>query len=165
MIFRKVLALRGPNIWANSPVLEAWLDLQGLKDSPSHTIPGFNDRLKFWLPSLIEHECSEGHRGGFYVRLDEGTWPGHVLEHVALELQTLAGTPVGFGRTRETAEEGVYKVVIKYKEEALARACLESALQLILAAIHDTPLRHRQRDQAAPKTFLRRVPRAHRRHR
>ncbi len=139
MIFRKVLALRGPNIWANSPVLEAWLDLQELKDSPSNSLPGFNDRLKSWLPSLIEHECSEGHRGGFFERLDEGTWPGHILEHVALELQTLAGTPVGFGRTRETAEEGVYKVVIKYKEEALGRACLESARQLVLAAIHDTP--------------------------
>ncbi|MDR3639409.1 MAG: cyanophycin synthetase [Isosphaeraceae bacterium] len=139
VIFRKVLALRGPNIWANSPVLEAWVDLQDLKDSPSNTLPGFNERLKSWLPSLVEHECSEGHRGGFFVRLDEGTWPGHILEHVALELQTLAGTPVGFGRTRETAEAGVYKVAIKYKEEALARACLESARLLLLAAIHDTP--------------------------
>ncbi len=139
MIFRKVLALRGPNIWANSPVLEAWLDLQDLKDSPSNTIPGFNDRLKSWLPSLIEHECSEGRRGGCVERLDEGTWPGHILEHVALELQTLAGTPVGFGRTRETAEEGVYKVVVKYREEELARACLETARTLILAAVENTP--------------------------
>lgn len=139
VVFRKILALRGPNIWANSPVLEAWVDLQDLKDSPSNTLPGFNDRLKAWLPSLIEHECSEGHRGGFFKRLDEGTWPGHILEHVTLELQSLAGTPVGFGRARETSEEGVYKVVVKYREEALARACMETARELILAAIHDRP--------------------------
>ncbi|MEO6811631.1 MAG: cyanophycin synthetase [Isosphaeraceae bacterium] len=139
MEFRKVLALRGPNIWANSPVLEAWLDLKELKDSPSNSLPGFNDRLMAWMPTLIEHECSEGHQGGFFVRLREGTWPGHILEHVALELQTLAGTPVGFGRTRETAEEGVYKVVVKYREEALGRDCLDTGLRLVLAAIHDTP--------------------------
>lgn len=139
MEFRKVLALRGPNIWANSPVLEAWVDLRDLKDRPSSSIPGFNDRLMGWLPTLIEHECSEGHRGGFLVRLREGTFMAHILEHVTLELQGLAGTPVGYGRARETAEEGVYKVVVKYKEEALARACLESARALILAAIEDRP--------------------------
>jgi cyanophycin synthetase len=109
--FRKVLALRGPNIWANSPVIEAWVDLKHLKDTASNSVPGFNDRLMSWLPSMIEHECSEGHRGGFFVRLREGTYPAHILEHVTLELQCLAGTPVGYGRARETSEEGVYKVV------------------------------------------------------
>jgi cyanophycin synthetase len=140
MEFRKVLALRGPNIWANSPVLEAWVDLKDLKDRPSNSIPGFNDRLLEWLPSLIEHECSEGHRGGFVERLRAGTYMGHVLEHVTLELQTLAGTPVGFGRARETAEEGVSKVVVKYREEELARACLDSAFALLMAAVHDRPV-------------------------
>src|SRR5579864_132319 len=139
MQFRKVLALRGPNIWANSPVLEAWVDLQELKDTASNAIPGFNDRLMAWLPSMIEHECSEGHRGGFFVRLREGTYPAHILEHVTLELQCLAGTPVGYGRARESCEPGVYKVVVKYKDETLARACLESARELILAALYDRP--------------------------
>jgi cyanophycin synthetase len=139
MEFRKVLALRGPNIWASFPVLEAWLDLGALKDSSSDELPGFNDRLMSWLPSLVEHRCSIGTRGGFFERLRRGTYQGHILEHVALELQTLAGTEVGFGRTRETSTEGVYKVVIEYEAEELGRACLESARNLCLAAVHDLP--------------------------
>jgi len=139
MEFRKVLALRGPNIWANFPVLEAWVDLQELKDSPSDELPGFNERLMAWLPTMIEHRCSIGERGGFFERLRRGTWQGHILEHVTLELQTLAGTPVGYGRARETSEEGVYKVVIEYENETLARACLDKAFELCQAAIHDRP--------------------------
>jgi cyanophycin synthetase len=139
MEFWKIQALRGPNIWANSPVLEAWVDLKELKDTSSAMVPGFTDRLMAWLPGLIEHECSEGHRGGFLVRLREGTYPAHILEHVALELQGLAGTPVGYGRARETAQEGVYRVVIKYKEEAVGRACLETGRALVLAAMEDRP--------------------------
>src|SRR5712672_202845 len=106
MEFRKVLALRGPNLWANYPVLEAWLDLGDLKDKASDEMPGFTERLTGWLPSMIDHRCSVGTRGGFFERLRRGTYLGHILEHVALELQTLAGTPVGFGRTRESNEEG-----------------------------------------------------------
>jgi cyanophycin synthetase len=139
MQFRKVRALRGPNIWANSPVIEAWVDLGPLKDTASNAVPGFNDRLKSWLPTMIEHECSEGHRGGFFVRLDEGTYPAHILEHVTLELQNLAGTPVGYGRARVTSEEGVYRVVFKYREEAVGRACLDTARELVLAALEDRP--------------------------
>lgn len=139
MEFRKVLALRGPNIWANFPVLEAWVDLGDLNDSPSNLLPGFNQRLTTWLPSLVEHRCSTGQRGGFIERLHQGTYLAHILEHVTLELQTLAGTPVGFGRARETSQEGVYKVVVQYKEEALARECLAVAHQLCLAAVHDQP--------------------------
>ncbi|MBX7169249.1 MAG: cyanophycin synthetase [Pirellulales bacterium] len=139
MEFRKVLALRGPNIWANFPVLEAWVDLKEFSDRPSDQIPGFNARLMAWLPSLVEHRCSTGQRGGFFERLRRGTYLGHILEHVALELQTLAGTPVGFGRARETSEEGVYRVVVQYKEEELARKCLEAARALCLAAVHDQP--------------------------
>jgi cyanophycin synthetase len=150
--FRKVLALRGPNIWANSPVIEAWVDLKHLKDTASNSVAGFNDRLMSWLPSMIEHECSEGHRGGFFVRLREGTYPAHILEHVTLELQCLAGTPVGYGRARETSEEGVYKVVFKYKDETLARACLETGRRLILAALDDQPF-----DVAAEIATLRRL--------
>lgn len=139
MEIRKVLALRGPNIWANFPVLEAWVDLGELKDSPSNELPGFNERLMSWLPTMIEHRCSIGQRGGFFERLRRGTYLGHILEHVTLELQELAGTPVGFGKARETSEEGVYKVVVEYVEEEVGRECLKTARDLLLAAIHDRP--------------------------
>ena len=97
MHIRKVLALRGPNIWANYPCLEAWVDLQEYKDISSEMMPGFNERLMGWLPTMIEHRCSVGERGGFFERLRRGTYLAHILEHVTLELQTLAGTHVGFG--------------------------------------------------------------------
>ena len=139
MEIRKVLALRGPNIWANFPVLEARVDLKELADKASDELPGFNERLTAWLPTLVEHRCSVGQRGGFIERLRRGTYLAHILEHVTLELQSLAGTPVGFGRARETSEEGVYKVVVQYKEEELARACLATAHELCLAAIHGSP--------------------------
>ena len=130
--------LRGPNQWASFPCLEAWVDLGRLEDFPSHTIPGFNERIMAWLPSMIEHRCSIGERGGFFERLRTGTWMGHVLEHVTLELQTLAGTPVGYGRAREAKTRGVYKVVIEYKEEAFAIECLHAAHRLVMAAIEGT---------------------------
>src|SRR5215211_2636702 len=139
MHIRKVLALRGPNIWANYPCLEAWVDLQEYQDISSEMMPGFNDRLKSWLPSLIEHRCSVGERGGFFERLRRGTYLAHILEHVTLELQSLAGTTVSYGRARETSEDGVYKVAIQYREEALGRACLEAGRELCLAAVHDRP--------------------------
>src|SRR5438094_733011 len=139
MEFRKVLALRGPNVWARFPVLEAWLDLGKLKDLSSEMLPGFNERLMAWLPSMVSHRCSLGVHGGFFERLRRGTIQPHIIEHVALELQTLAGSDMGYGRTRESNEEGVYKVVIKYEEEELGRASLDAALQLCLAAIHDQP--------------------------
>jgi cyanophycin synthetase len=139
MEIRKVLALRGPNLWANFPVLEAWVDLQELKDSPSNEIAGFNDRLTAWLPTMIEHRCSIGERGGFFQRLRTGTYQAHILEHVTLELQALAGTDVGYGRARETSEEGVYRVVVEYQEESLAREALEAARRLLDAAVYNKP--------------------------
>ena len=135
----KVNKLRGPNIWANYPVLEAWVDLEEMKDTSSEMIPGFNERLMGWLPTMVEHRCSIGERGGFFVRLRRGTYMAHILEHVTLELQSLAGTPVGFGRARETNTDGIYKVAIAFKEEKLALACLDRAFELIQAAINDTP--------------------------
>jgi len=136
MEFRKVLALRGPNIWANFPVLEAWVDL-GALDKPSNELPGFSDRLIRWMPTMIEHRCSIGERGGFFQRLHTGTYLGHILEHVALELQTLAGVEVGFGRARETSEPGVYKVVVEYIDETVGRECLATAHRLLMAAVRD----------------------------
>lgn len=139
MQIQKVLALRGPNIWSRHPVLEAWVDLGPLKDTSSKDFPGFNDRLMGWLPGMIEHRCSVGERGGFYQRLRWGTYLAHILEHTTLELESLSGTPVGYGRARETTTEGVYKVAIRYQEETLGRACLDTARQLLMAAVFDLP--------------------------
>jgi cyanophycin synthetase len=138
MEFRKVLALRGPNVWANFPVLEAWVDLGDL-DRPCTEFPGFADRLIAWMPTMIEHRCSVGARGGFFQRLQSGTYLGHILEHVTLELQTLAGTEVGFGKARETSEPGVYRVIIEYIEETVARECLAVGHRLCMAAVNETP--------------------------
>ena len=104
IIFRDIIPLRGPNIWTYRPVLEAWVDIGELEDYPSNKIPGFYERLSAWLPSLVEHRCSYEERGGFLRRVEEGTWVGHILEHITLELQNLAGLPGGFGKTRETSE-------------------------------------------------------------
>jgi cyanophycin synthetase len=135
----KVLALRGPNVWANFPVLEAWVELGELSRSDCNELPGFNDRLTAWLPTMVDHRCNVGQRGGFFQRLHEGTNLAHALEHVAIELQTLAGTNVGFSRTSETAKAGTYKVVVECEEEAVGRACLAEARALCLAALHDRP--------------------------
>lgn len=137
--FLEIRYLRGPNIWTYRPVIEAVVDIGELEDFPSNTIPGFVDRLKAFLPSLIEHRCSYGERGGFLRRLEEGTWPGHILEHVSLELQNLAGMPGGFGKARQTSTRGVYKVVIRAWHEDVTRACLFAGRELVMAAIQDTP--------------------------
>jgi len=135
----EIRSLKGPNRWTYRPVLEVLIDIGALEDYPSNTLPGFVDRLKAWLPGLVEHRCSYGERGGFLRRLDEGTWPGHILEHVTLELQSLAGLPAGFGKARETEIRGVYKVIIRAWHDEVARAALMDARELILAAIEDRP--------------------------
>lgn len=139
MKFLKVMSLHGPNIWTYRPVLEVWVDIGALEDSPSNTIPGFYERLTSWLPALEEHRCGVGERGGFLLRLREGTWPGHILEHVTLELQNLAGMQTGFGKARETSTRGVYKVVVRSRHAIVSRACLDAARDLVMAAIEDRP--------------------------
>lgn len=139
IIFRKIVPLRGPNVWTYRPVLEAWVDIGELEDFPSNKIPGYPERLKAMLPSLVEHRCSYEERGGFNRRLDEGTWPAHILEHVTLELQNLAGLPGGFGRARETSERGVYKVAIRAWQEDVTRTALMKGRELIMAAMEDRP--------------------------
>lgn len=141
LTIRRVNVLRGPNVWANFPVIEALVDLGELKDTSSEMIPGFNERLMAWLPTMIEHRCSVGERGGFFVRLRRGTYMAHILEHVVIELQTMAGNTVGFGRARETDdEEGVYRVAIAYHHEKVALEALELGRQVVLAAVNDTPI-------------------------
>lgn len=135
----RIIPLRGPNFWTYRPAIEAWVDIGELEDSPSNTIPGFYERLSCWLPSLIEHKCSIGERGGFLQRVREGTWPAHILEHVTLELQNLAGQRTGFGKARSTSKRGVYKVVVRSRQEEVTRACLGAARDLVMAAIEDRP--------------------------
>ncbi|MDZ4852687.1 MAG: cyanophycin synthetase [Pirellulaceae bacterium] len=135
----KVNKLRGPNIWANFPVLEAWVDLEEMQEISSDMIPGFNARLTSWLPSMIEHRCSVGERGGFFTRLTRGTYMAHILEHVAIELQTLAGVNVGYGKARASNVHGVYKVAVEYEDEQLGLACIDAGFELIQAAIQDSP--------------------------
>jgi cyanophycin synthetase len=154
--FLNLLSLRGPNLWTYRPVLEAWVDIGDLEECPSNTIPGFVDRLCAWLPTLSEHRCSYGEPGGFVLRLQEGTWPAHILEHVTLELQNIAGMPGGFGKARETGVRGVYKVVVRARQEDLTRACLHAARDLVMAAIEDTPF-----DMAATHERLREIARKH----
>jgi cyanophycin synthetase len=129
--------LRGPSIWTYRPALEAWVDIGELEECPSNTLPGFVERLTAWLPTLVEHRCSVGERGGFIKRLEAGTWPAHILEHVTLELQNLAGMPGGFGKARCTDEYGVYKVVVRAWHEDITRVALHSARDLVMAAIND----------------------------
>ena len=105
--------LRGPNYWAREPVVRMLVDLGVLEEYPSNKIPGFNDALINLLPSLEDHACSLGRRGGFITRLKEGTWAGHIAEHIALELQNLAGTDVRHGKTRTTGEYGRYNVIFE----------------------------------------------------
>ena len=93
MVIKSIVYLRGPNIWTYYSALEAVVDIGDLEDCPSNLVPGLYDRLVAWLPSLIEHRCSPGVRGGFLQRLQTGTWPCHILEHVTLALQDLAGVP------------------------------------------------------------------------
>jgi cyanophycin synthetase len=135
----EIRSLRGPNRWAYMPVLEVLIDIGELEQYPSNKLPGFSDRLRNWLPGLIEHRCSYEERGGFLRRLEEGTWPGHILEHVSLELQTMAGLPSGYGRARETDTEGVYEVVVQAWHEEIARFAVIEGRELMMAAIENRP--------------------------
>jgi cyanophycin synthetase len=111
--------LRGANYWSPQPVVKMLVDLGVLEQFPSTKIPGFNKGLLAWIPSLEDHACSLNRRGGFVTRLKDGTWMGHVAEHIALELQNLAGTPVRHGKTRSAGTSGQYNVIYEFGEEAV----------------------------------------------
>ena len=129
--------LRGPNMWTYHPVIEVWVDIGDLEDYPSNLIPGFYDRLVKALPSLVEHRCSYGETGGFLRRVEEGTWPAHILEHLTLELQNLAGIPGGFGKARDGDRRGVYKVMVSAINEEVTLTALKYARDLYLALAQD----------------------------
>lgn len=137
--------LRGPNYWSirRPKLIQMKLDLEELEEKPTNHIHGFRERLEKLFPSMYSHRCSVGEPGGFFQRVEEGTWMGHVIEHIALELQTLAGMDTGFGRTRtpEGEKPGVYYVVFSYMEEDAglyaARAAVRIAQALVDAVDYD----------------------------
>ncbi len=131
---------RGPNVYSLSPVIRLKIDLEDLEEKPSHLIDGFTDRLVEMMPSLHTHRCSEGVPGGFITRLREGTWAGHIIEHVALELQCLAGTEVGYGKTRTAERDGVYNVVFAYIEEKVGLAAGGAAIRVVEHLAYDASL-------------------------
>lgn len=131
----------GPNMWTDwyIPVIEAWVDIGDLEDYPSDRIPGFPERLVAWMPGLMEHRCSYEEHGGFVRRLQEGTWPVHIMEHVTLELLNQAGIPSGFGRAREANRRSLYKLIVHNLHDDVTREALYAARDLILAAMSDDP--------------------------
>ena len=123
--------LRGPNYWAREPVIRLLVDLGVLEQYPSNTLPNFTDALVALLPTLEDHACSLGRRGGFITRLRDGTWMGHIAEHVALEFQNLAGTDVRHGKTRAAGPYGQYNCIFEYREEAVGLEAGRMAVALV----------------------------------
>ena len=123
--------LRGPNYWSPKPVIRMLVDLGDLERWPSNQIPHFADALVGMMPTLDDHACSLGRRGGFVSRLRDGTWLGHVAEHVALELQNLAGTEARHGKTRSAGAEGRYHVIFEYREEHVGLEAGRMAVRLV----------------------------------
>jgi len=132
----RITFLRGPNMWTYTPVLEAWLDLGVLEEWPSNRQPGFIDRLLSVLPQVAAHHCSPGVPYGFEQRLRDGTWMGHVLEHVIIELLELSGLEAGFGQTRETTRAGTYRMVFRVPDETVGRTAFDAGLKLMHAVIN-----------------------------
>lgn len=123
---------RGPHLYSATPMVRAMVDLGPLEERPTDTLDGFTDALLEILPGLARHGCSYGEPGGLLLRMREGTWIGHVVEHIALELQTRSGTPVTRGKTRSVkGRPGVYNVLVAYEEEPVGLAALRLAFELV----------------------------------
>ena len=139
MKIREIRAMRGPNYWSirRHKLIVMTLDLEEYEQKPTNKIDGFLERLKIMFPGMFEHRCSVGEPGGFFQRVEEGTWMGHVIEHIALEIQSLAGMEVGFGRTRGYGEEGVYSVVFSYLEEKAGRYAAKASVRIAEALSND----------------------------
>ena len=160
----KIQVLRGPNIWSirRKKLIQMRLDLEEVEHLPTNKIEGFRENLEKLIPSLITHRCSEGVEGGFFQRVEMGTWMGHVIEHIALEIQTLAGMDAGFGRTRETKTPGVYNVVFSYIEENSGIYAAEQSVEIAQALMEgrDYPIQEciqilkekRERERLGPST-------------
>jgi len=160
----EIKTLRGPNYWSNyrKKLIVMKLDLEDMEEKPTNKINGFVERLQKLFPSMIKHRCSKDHEGGFFERVKEGTWMGHVIEHIALEIQTLAGMDCGYGRTRGTGKPGVYNVVFSYMEENVgvfaAKASVKIAEALASGTDYDlevdikTMREMRERERFGPST-------------
>ena len=132
-----IKTMKGPNYWSvrrhNLTVMV--LDLEEMEEFPTNKIDGFGERLEKMFPSMHSHRCSVGKAGGFFQRVKEGTWMGHVIEHIALEIQTLAGMDCGFGRTRGYGEEGVYFVVFNHMVGRVGRYAAKASFRIAEALI------------------------------
>ena len=136
----EIKVLRGPNFWSNfrKKLIVMKLDLEHLEELPTNKIDGFSERIEAMFPSMKSHRCSKTYEGGFFERVKEGTWMGHVIEHIALEIQTLSGMNCGFGRTRGTGQHGVYNVVFSYMEERVGRFAATASVEIAEALISNT---------------------------
>ncbi|HZA72232.1 MAG TPA: cyanophycin synthetase [Propionibacteriaceae bacterium] len=131
---------RGPNVWHYEPAIQLVVDLGVLEDFPTDKLPGFADALVERLPGLANHTCSRGRRGGFVERLHEGTWVGHVAEHVALQLQQAVGHDMRRGKTRQVkGVRGRYNVIYAYYDESVGLAAGELAVRLVNDLIRHDP--------------------------
>ena len=131
----EIRPMRGPNLWSirRHKLIVMKLDIEDMEEKPTNKIPGFSERLEKMFPTMFSHRCSEDFEGGFFHRVKEGTWMGHVIEHIALEIQTLAGMDTGFGRTRGTGEKGIYNVVFSYMEEKAGIYAAKAAVRIAQA--------------------------------
>lgn len=138
----EIRALRGANYWSNRwrKLIVMKLDIEDYEEKPSDKITGFNERLRELMPSLQSHTCSYGYEGGFLQRVEEGTWAGHIIEHIALELQTLAGMETGFGRTRQTESDGIYNVIFSYVEEEAGKYAAKASVEIFLDIAGGKPI-------------------------
>ena len=130
---------RGPNYYSYEPSIKLLVDLGSLESHPSNTIEGFNEGLLDILPGVGEHSCSRGHAGGFRERLIEGTWAGHIAEHIAIELQRVSGAQVYRGKTRSAGERGRYNVIYGYWEEQVGLAAGRIAVRLVNHLVRPDP--------------------------
>jgi cyanophycin synthetase len=132
--------MKGPNYWSvkRLKLIVMMLDIEDLEEKPTNKISGFHERIMAMFPTMHKHRCSKGVPGGFFERVAEGTWMGHVIEHLALEIQTMAGMETGFGRTRGTGAHGVYHVVFSYVEEAAGKFAAKAAVDIARALIDGT---------------------------
>ncbi len=131
IVIRETRVYRGPNYYSYEPAVHMVVDIGRLEKFPTDTLPGFTESLLGLLPGLHDHQCSRGKDGGFVERLNEGTWAGHVVEHVALEFERTAGHEITRGKTRSTGEEGVYNVIFGYLDETVATLAGALAVRLV----------------------------------
>ena len=131
---------RGPNIWSYEPAIHLVVDLGSLEEHPSNTIDGFTDHLLTLLPGLARHTCSRGVPGGFVERLREGTWMGHVAEHISLQMQKEAGHDLRRGKTRQVeGRRGIYNVVYGYVDERVGLSAGQLAVRLVNHLVQPDP--------------------------